>query len=185
MITKTIMTLGIIAGFVIGISFSSVYAGIPWSTSEIADNAITTEKIKNKQVKTADIKNNAVKSNKIKDGEVKSADLAVNSVGTSAIATNAVGGSEIAGTSKLIFGSCTFNPTSRDSNEKWTEPCDANGSEIGDEVIATQNDEEQCFPVSFAKVISPNKIHLQVTNLCNFTVDPGDVRVSFIIFKTS
>jgi len=76
MITKTIMTLGIIAGFVIGISFSSVYAGIPWGTDDIADNAITTAKIKNKQVKTADIKNNAIKSGKIKDGEVKSEDLA-------------------------------------------------------------------------------------------------------------
>jgi len=53
-----------------------VYAGIPWGTNEIADNAITTAKIKNKQVKTADLKNNAIKTIKIKDGEVKSADLA-------------------------------------------------------------------------------------------------------------
>jgi len=48
MITKTILTLGIMASFVIGLSFSSVYAGIPWGTDDIADDAITSDKIKNK-----------------------------------------------------------------------------------------------------------------------------------------
>jgi len=60
----------------VGMSFSSVYAGIPWDTSEIADNAITSEKIKQRQVKSGDIKNNAVKTNKIRDGTITSADLA-------------------------------------------------------------------------------------------------------------
>jgi len=76
MITKTIMTLGIIAGFVVGISFSSVYAGIPWGTNEIADDAITSKKIKDKQVKKQDIRNNAITSNKIIDGTIQSADIA-------------------------------------------------------------------------------------------------------------
>ena len=76
MITKTILTLGIMAGFVIGISFSSVYAGIPWDTSEIADNAITSEKIKDQEIKGADIKNNKIRSGKIKDGTITSADIA-------------------------------------------------------------------------------------------------------------
>jgi len=76
MITKTIMTLGIMASFVIGISFSSVYAGVPWDTAEIADDAITSDKIKNKQVKNADIRGNTIKSGKIRDGTITSADLA-------------------------------------------------------------------------------------------------------------
>jgi len=76
MITKTIMTLGIMAGFVIGISFSSVYAGIPWDTADIADDAITSEKIGKKEVKTSDIRNNAVKSSKIRDGTITSTDIA-------------------------------------------------------------------------------------------------------------
>jgi len=76
MITKTILTLGIMAGFVIGISFSSVYAGVLVDTDDIADNAITSEKIKPREVKSTDIKNNAVKSNKIKDGTITTADLA-------------------------------------------------------------------------------------------------------------
>jgi hypothetical protein len=76
MITKTIMTLGIMASFVIGISFSSVYAGIPWGTDDIADDAITSDKIKNKQVKNADIRGNTIKSGKIRDGTITSADIA-------------------------------------------------------------------------------------------------------------
>ncbi len=59
----------------VGMSFSSVYAGIPWDTSEIADNAITSEKIKQRQVKSGDIKNNAVKTNKIRDGTIQGADI--------------------------------------------------------------------------------------------------------------
>ena len=63
-------------GLLVGVSFSSVYAGIPWDTAEIADDAITSEKIKDKTIKTKDIRNNQIKSSKIRDGEVKSADLA-------------------------------------------------------------------------------------------------------------
>jgi len=81
MITKTILTLGIMAGFVIGISFSSVYAGVLVDTDDIADDAITSEKIGKKQVKTSDIKPNAIKSKKIKDGTIRAVDLAPGVVG--------------------------------------------------------------------------------------------------------
>ena len=75
-IKKTpILILFLAVGFFVGISFSSVYAGIPWGTSEIADNAITSEKIKQRQVKSGDMKNNAVKSNKIRDGTIQGADI--------------------------------------------------------------------------------------------------------------
>ena len=76
MITKTILTLGIMAGFVIGISFSSAYAGIPWSTTEIADDAITSKKINDREIKSRDIKGNSIKSGKIRDGTITTADLA-------------------------------------------------------------------------------------------------------------
>jgi len=49
----TFLVLFLAVGFMVGMSFSSVYAGIPWGNSEIADDAITSEKIKNQQVKTA------------------------------------------------------------------------------------------------------------------------------------
>jgi len=75
------MTLGIMASFVIGISFSSVYAGIPWGTDDIADDAITSEKIGKKEVKKSDIKNNAIRTEKIKDGTITSADIATKSIG--------------------------------------------------------------------------------------------------------
>jgi len=74
-ITKTILTLGIIAGFVIGISFSSVYAGVLIDTDDIADDAITSEKIKNRQVKGTDVKGNALNSGKIRDGTIQLDDL--------------------------------------------------------------------------------------------------------------
>jgi len=75
---STFLILFLAVGFFVGISFSSVYAGIPWGTSEIADNAITSKKIKNFQVKTNDIKGNAIKSNKIKDGTILFADIRQN-----------------------------------------------------------------------------------------------------------
>jgi len=68
-ITKTpILILFLAVGFMLGMSFSSVYAGIPWDTSEIADDAITSEKIKDREIKPKDIKGNSIKSGKIKDG---------------------------------------------------------------------------------------------------------------------
>jgi len=59
----------------VGMSFSSVYAGIPWGTSEIADNAITSEKIKDRQIKSRDIKTNAIKTGKIRDGTIQGKDI--------------------------------------------------------------------------------------------------------------
>jgi len=73
----TFLGLFLAVGFIVGISFSSVYAGIPWGTSEIADNAITSIKIKNQQVKTADVKNKAIKSKKILDGTIQGVDIDV------------------------------------------------------------------------------------------------------------
>jgi len=56
----TLLIIIISVGFFVGISFSSVYAGVLIDTDDIADNAITSEKIKQRQVKSGDIKNNAV-----------------------------------------------------------------------------------------------------------------------------
>jgi len=64
----------------VGISFSSVYAGIPWDTADIADDAITTEKIDDKTIKNIDIRGNQIKSGKIRDGTITSADIADNAI---------------------------------------------------------------------------------------------------------
>ncbi len=77
---STFFILFLAVGFMVGMSFSSVYAGIPWGTSEIADNAITSEKIKPREVKSTDIKNNAVKSKKIRDGTIQGVDIADNAI---------------------------------------------------------------------------------------------------------
>ena len=108
MITKTIMTLGIMVGFVIGISFSSVYAGVLVDTEDIADNAITSEKIKPREVKSSDIKNNAVKSNKIKDGTITSADIADGTIKEADIASGTLAVTRRAETKTMSPGSIVF-----------------------------------------------------------------------------
>jgi len=81
----TFLSLFLAVGFMVGMSFSSVYAGIPWSTSEIANDAITSAKILNKQIFAPDIHFAAVKSNKIKDGTILGADIGSPLVLTGAI----------------------------------------------------------------------------------------------------
>ena len=72
---STFLILFLAVGFMIGISFSSVYAGIPWGTSEIADDAITSAKIKDRQVKNPDIRGNTIKTGKIRDGTILFSDI--------------------------------------------------------------------------------------------------------------
>jgi len=90
MITKTILTLGIVAGFVIGISFSSVYAGIPWGTDDIANNAITSVKIADSNVKSGDIKNGEVRSVDIKNNNIKGKDIMEGTIVSSDIADGTI-----------------------------------------------------------------------------------------------
>jgi len=86
-LSKTTFLIIILSvGLMVGASFSSVYAGIPWGTDDIADDAITSEKIGKKEVKRSDIKNNAIRTQKIQDGTITSADIAANAVGSSEIA---------------------------------------------------------------------------------------------------
>ena len=59
---------------------SSSWKPSPDLSSSLADNAVTSVKIKDGEVKEADLADNAVTSVKIKDGEVKEADLADDAV---------------------------------------------------------------------------------------------------------
>jgi len=72
---KPILILFLAVGFFVGISFSSVYAGVLIGTDDIADDAITSAKIKDRQVKNPDIRGNTIKSGKIKDGTIQGADI--------------------------------------------------------------------------------------------------------------
>ena len=85
---STFLILFLAVGFFVGISFSSVYAGIPWDTAEIADNAITSEKIQNKQVKGPDIKRNVITTGKIRDGTIQGVDIADNTIGRNHFSTD-------------------------------------------------------------------------------------------------
>jgi len=93
---STFLVLFLAVGFMVGMSFTSVYAGIPWETADIANDAITSEKIKNRQVKGTDIKGNTINSGKIKDGTITSADIATDAVKSLEIKNGAVGTGELA-----------------------------------------------------------------------------------------
>jgi len=62
---------------------------------EIADNSITTEKIKNGTIIEDDLAVDSITSTKIKDGEVQTSDIATDAVTSSKIASEAVGTSEL------------------------------------------------------------------------------------------
>jgi len=184
MITKTILMLGVIVGFVIGISFSSVYAGIPWSTNEIADDAITSEKIKNKQVKGKDLRGNSVNSGKIKDGTITAADIGTNAVRSSEIVANAVGGSEIAGTKKLIFGSCSLNFGSVGPSGTRIITCPELSASLGDRIVASIDDPSNEFCLSLVNVETQNNVvGLIFRNILDQTCGPFNLTISYIIFK--
>jgi hypothetical protein len=82
-------------------------------TTEIANNSITSDKIKNGTINTSDLANNCVTSVKIKDGAVTNSDIANNAVISSKIAADAVTSTKIASgavdTSELADGAVTYN----------------------------------------------------------------------------
>jgi len=175
----TFLVLFLAVGFFVGVSFTSVYAGIPWGTSEIADNAITTEKIKQRQVKTGDIKNNAVKSNKIRDGTIQGVD----------IASNTVGGSEIAGTSKLIFGTCSeLIPFEIPSSAGFgfSLICDESNVMTSDQVVGTYRGANSCPLHVRTLIIQNGEISFDFKNRCDATFPPNTITltVDYIVFKT-
>ena len=75
---------------------TSELADIITGTFDIADNSVTSEKIKNGTITEDDLAGDSVTSTKIKDGEVKSSDIATDAVTSLEIANNAVGTNEIA-----------------------------------------------------------------------------------------
>jgi len=99
---STFLILFLAVGFMVGMSFSSVYAGIPWGTDDIADDAITSDKIKNKQVKNADIRGNTIKSGKIRDGTIQGADIGLNTITKGHLTDNSVN------TGKILDGTITL-----------------------------------------------------------------------------
>jgi len=172
----TFLSLFLAVGFMVGMSFSSVYAGIPWDTSEIADNAITTKKIKNGQVKSIDIKNNAVKTNKIRDGTITSVD----------IADGAITGSKIDGTSKLLFRECSATFTNVAPMRFGDAACQVPGLASGDNVIITDNDmSPNCMIFGGLSSSLVNLIQLEAFNGCPNTVTQTVVDYSVIIFRVN
>ena len=79
---------------------------------DIANDSITSDKIKNKTITTNDLADDSITSAKIKDGEINSGDIATDAVGSSEIASSAVTSSEIASgavnTNELANGAVTY-----------------------------------------------------------------------------
>jgi hypothetical protein len=73
----------------------TAYAANTIGSSDVIDESLRSEDIKNGEVKTSDLANNAVDTNKILDGGVKAADLGANSVVTTKIGPGEVKNSDL------------------------------------------------------------------------------------------
>jgi len=72
-LARSITILAVIASFIVGLSFSAVYAGV--LDELICDGCVNSSDIANNDVKRQDLKNNLISSAKINNGAVKSVDI--------------------------------------------------------------------------------------------------------------
>jgi hypothetical protein len=146
------------------------------SSADLANGAVTTDKITDGQIGTLDLANNAVTNTKIADGAVTAGK----------IVNGAVTGSKISGTTKLLFGKCVTDISiAAHSNSFFT--CSLPGATSGDQVIATYNGNPLTL-VPFVHVSSA-RVGSGIVNIYN--VNEGNTPVSskaqefsVIVFRT-
>jgi len=79
----------------VAVAGGTAYAANTIGSSDVINESLRSEDIKNGEVKTSDLANNAVDTNKILDGGVKAADLGANSVVTTKIGPGEVKNSDL------------------------------------------------------------------------------------------
>jgi hypothetical protein len=126
--------------------------------AQIMDNDIT----------ALDLMNAAVNTYKIGDGQVKTGNIANKGVTTDKIAPDAVTGTEISGVRKLIFSSCTVDPTIPSTgNQHIIEfNCDVPGASTDDNVLITSGYNNPCVDIRYAYVAQVNLVHMWAWNVC-------------------
>jgi len=169
----------IVAAFVAGAFVASpelrAYAANTVGSSDIIDESILSQDIKNGEVKSSDLGNNAVTAAKIKDGEVKAAE----------IATDAVGASEILGVSKLVFGQCKTTSEEGNflvpANSEFSITCNVPGVDDDDSAIASLNGGGNCFYILM--VDTQAVVNVVLHNKCSGSAQIGaGVDIGIIVF---
>jgi hypothetical protein len=170
----------IVAAFIAGAFVASpelrAYAANTVGSSDIIDESILSQDIKNGEVKSSDLGSNAVTAAKIKDGEVKAAE----------IATDAVGGAELQGVTKLLFADC--KSTSQEGSVlvpslgTTTVACSINGVDSDDSAFAVKNSGSYCMEIVTIDTAT-NAVNLTLRNQCSVAATLGEgAEFSIIVY---
>jgi hypothetical protein len=166
----------VMAAFVAGSFIASpelrAYAANTVDSSDIINNTIQSEDVKDGQIKAIDMAANSVTAGKIKDGEVKAAEIAADSIG----------GSELIGVSKFLFGSCPI--TLQDQVFIYTIECDFQGAEVNDRVMTSLEGDWTCGtnPVVLSSYISEsNKVNVNLSG--STTCGDYELLSNMIVFR--
>lgn len=170
--------------------------GILIGTGDIANNAVTSPKIRDGEVKTPDISNNAVTSSKISNGEVGESDLADDSVTSAKIQDGTILAADlspgiITGTtneklkdvSQIFFKTCSIDFPSIPAQQVSFAFCPVTGVEIGDKVIITNQDTTSDLLTQSASVNSTDLVKIAVKNPNFLASDPPKISWAMIIFR--
>lgn len=170
--------------------------GILIGTGDIANNAVTSPKIRDGEVKTPDISNNAVTSSKISNGEVGESDLADDSVTSNKIQDGTILAADlspgiITGTtndklkdvSQIFFKTCSIDFPSIQAQQVSFAFCPVTGVKIGDKVIITNQDTTSDLLTQSASVNSTDIVKIAVKNPNFLASDPPKISWAMIIFR--
>jgi hypothetical protein len=172
----------------------NVYAQI--GTGNIANNAITSPKIRNGEVKTQDIANNAITTSKISNGAVESSDLATDAITSEKIEDGSIISADLSPgiinteteklktVSEIIFNSCSIDFSSIPAQQVAYAFCPVIGAKIGDKVIVTNQDVASGLVTQSASVNATDLVRIAIRNLNFQAADPPKISWAMIIFRT-
>ncbi|HEX9319291.1 MAG TPA: hypothetical protein VF884_10175 [Nitrososphaeraceae archaeon] len=165
-------------------------------TSNIANNAVTSPKIRDGEVKTPDIANNAVDTSKISNGAVETNDLADDAVTSQKIDDGSITIADLSpgivnteteklkAVSQIIFNSCSIDFPSIPAQQISFAFCPVIGAKTGDKVIVTSQDEASGLVTQSASVNATDLVRISVRNPNFIATDPPKISWAMIIFRT-
>jgi hypothetical protein len=176
--------------------FQSAHA-ILINTGDIANNAVTSPKIRDGEVKTPDMSNNAITTSKISDGAVEENDLADNSVTSNKIQDGSILAADLSPSlilgssneklkdvSQILFNTCSIDFPSIPAQKVSFAFCPVTGVKIGDKVIITNQDTASDLLTQSASVNSTDLVKIAVKNPNFLASDPPKISWAMIIFRS-
>jgi hypothetical protein len=188
--------LGVLAGQLctVNTNLLNVYAQI--GTSNIANNAITSPKIRDGGVKTPDISNNAITTSKISNGAVEAKDLATDAVNSEKIEDGSITAADLSpgiisteteklkSVSEIIFNACSIDFPSIPAQQVTFAFCPVIGAKIGDKVIVTNQDDASGLLTQSASVNATDLVRIAIRNPNFYAADPPKISWAMIVFRT-